>query len=204
MSAVRGAQWHVGFAAKEYTATYRGFQSFLGYYEADEDYYNHTHGVEKRFAAAGRCLNGSTRKMIDLSNNSGAVISHASPALNGVYSADIYAGEAERLIRAHPTESGLYIYLAMQNVHTPMVVPQEYEARYPHVPPGERRTLCGMVSALDDAIGRVVSALKETGLWERTWITFAADNGGSVAFSSSNYPLRKYRLGFLHDDGASR
>ena len=35
--------------------------------------------------------------MIDLSNNSGAVSSHASPALNGVYSADIYAGEAERL-----------------------------------------------------------------------------------------------------------
>jgi arylsulfatase A-like enzyme len=183
-------KWHVGFAAKEYTATYRGFLSFLGYYEADEDYYNHTHGVEKRFRAAGRCANGSTASMVDLSNSTGLDVLHASPALKGKYSADIYAGEAVRIIEAHPAAEGMYMYLAMQNVHTPMKVPAEYEARYPHVPEGERRTLCGMVSALDDAIGKIVAALQAHGLWERTWVTFAADNGGSVAFSSSNYPLR--------------
>ena len=161
-------------------------------YEADEDYFNHTHGVEKRFSAAGRCLNGSTKAMVDLSNSTGSrsIVSHASPSLYGRYSAEIYAGEAARIISTHPLDQGLYIYLAMQNVHTPMKVPAEYEARYPHVPVGERRTLCGMVSALDDVIGKVVAALQSAGLWERTWITFAADNGGSVAFSSSNYPLR--------------
>lgn len=54
-----------------------------------------------------------------------------------------------------------------------------------------------MVSALDDAIGKVVAVLQAQGLWERTWVAFAADNGGSVAFSSSNFPLRGGKFTYL-------
>ena len=34
-------KWHLGFCNWRYTPTYRGFQSFYGFYNAAEDYYTH-------------------------------------------------------------------------------------------------------------------------------------------------------------------
>ena len=34
-------QWHLGFAAKEYLPTHRGFDSFYGYYSGGTDYWDH-------------------------------------------------------------------------------------------------------------------------------------------------------------------
>nr|KAG5695412.1 hypothetical protein BaRGS_033537 [Batillaria attramentaria] len=38
-------KWHLGFCNWKYTPTYRGFDSFLGYYNAAEDYYTHHVGM---------------------------------------------------------------------------------------------------------------------------------------------------------------
>ena len=35
-------KWHLGFYKWEYTPTYRGFDSFYGYYNALEDHFTHT------------------------------------------------------------------------------------------------------------------------------------------------------------------
>ncbi|CAG2122332.1 unnamed protein product, partial [Medioppia subpectinata] len=35
-------KWHLGFARKEYTPTYRGFDSHVGYWGSSEYFYNHT------------------------------------------------------------------------------------------------------------------------------------------------------------------
>ena len=62
-----------------------------------------------------------------------------------------------------------------------------------------------MVTAMDDAIGQVVGALEETGLYENSVILFFSDNGGPVkgwppghgaSFAANNWPLRggKYSL----------
>lgn len=32
----------MGYFKKEYTPTYRGFDSFYGFYNSNEDYYNHS------------------------------------------------------------------------------------------------------------------------------------------------------------------
>ena len=34
-------QWHMGFYKWDYTPTFRGFQSFLGFYSGGEDYFTH-------------------------------------------------------------------------------------------------------------------------------------------------------------------
>ena len=39
-------RWHLGFCNWKYTPTYRGFDSFLGYYVGAEDYYTHIRGRE--------------------------------------------------------------------------------------------------------------------------------------------------------------
>ena len=34
-------KWHLGYNKWEYTPTYRGFDTFCGYYSAAEDHYTH-------------------------------------------------------------------------------------------------------------------------------------------------------------------
>ena len=54
--------------------------------------------------------------------------------------------------------------------------------------------LSGMVSALDDAVGNVTSALREKGILDNTIIIFSTDNGGPAnGFDMNhacNWPLR--------------
>ncbi len=51
----------------------------------------------------------------------------------------------------------------------------------------------GLVESMDDAVGLVLNALKESGIEENTIVIFTSDNGGVAsgdAFSTSNLPLR--------------
>ncbi len=62
---------------------------------------------------------------------------------------------------------------------------------------GGRRKSCGasaMLSAMDDAIGRVLAALRVARLEEDTLIFFISDNGGpTLNTTSRNDPLRGYK-----------
>lgn len=40
-------RWHLGFCNWNYTPTYRGFDSFYGFYSGAEDYYTHRHGKNR-------------------------------------------------------------------------------------------------------------------------------------------------------------
>jgi arylsulfatase A-like enzyme len=66
----------------------------------------------------------------------------------------------------------------------------KYVARFKDVPDENRRTYCGMMSAMDDAIGAVLKKLDDHKLTENTLIFFVSDNGGPPVNSSSNGPLR--------------
>ncbi|WP_299664606.1 sulfatase [uncultured Polaribacter sp.] len=51
----------------------------------------------------------------------------------------------------------------------------------------------GLIESMDDAVGIVLSRIKELGLEENTIIVFTSDNGGVAsgdAFSTTNFPLR--------------
>lgn len=56
-----------------------------------------------------------------------------------------------------------------------------------------------MVKSLDDSVGEVVDALKQSGKLDDTIIVFTTDNGGPTAVelthpnSASNYPLKGVR-----------
>ena len=76
-----------------------------------------------------------------------------------------------------------------------MEAPEKYFARFPHIADPNRRTYAAMVSAMDDAIGRTLAALREQGLEEKTLVIFLNDNGGptmrtTAVNGSNNGPLR--------------
>jgi len=202
-------KWHLGYRLKEYTPTFRGYDSFLGYYNSMEDYWTH-YGPSPTGACSG----------IDLTNATGyknADGIRAAPArLNGTYSSEIYSTRTVEIIADHAAittrtkENGgdgapLYLYLPYQSVHMPNEAPAEAIARYPPIKNAARRSYLGMIAAFDDALGIVTTALKQHRLWANTVLILNGDNGGPVWCSGmndcphaeasmygpvSNYPLR--------------
>ena len=86
-------------------------------------------------------------------------------------------------------------YLAFNAAHTPMEAPETYLARVSNIADSQRRTYAAMMSAMDDAIGKTLAALRDQKLEENTLVIFLNDNGGptmptTTVNGSSNRPLR--------------
>ena len=187
-------KWHLGYFNPKYLPTSRGFDSFFGYYGADLHYFTHTSYDVNPQPPPSWCL--------DLHNDSRCV-----DYLNGTYSLDIYREEAERLIQMHDSSSPMFLYLAMQNVHNPIEVPEEFEHLYYEVRSVDRRRTMAMVTALDYTIARLVESLKQKDngdFWQNTILVFASDNGGwSIPDGQgNNFPLRGSK--FTYFEGGIR
>src|SRR5207244_3484464 len=58
----------------------------------------------------------------------------------------------------------------------------------------KRRTFAAIMSAMDDAVGRVLAKLREMGQEDNTLIFFFSDNGGPTRQTTSNNgPLRGFK-----------
>merc|ERR1719253_885482 len=80
--------------------------------------------------------------------------------------------------------------MAFQNCHAPYSAPQEYLDKFPNLKKGKsRQCYNAMMNALDESVGRIVAALKTSGLYENTVIIWTSDNGGP-AHMANNWPLR--------------
>jgi arylsulfatase len=108
----------------------------------------------------------------------------------------VYTDAAIEFIEAHASEP-FFVYLAFNAPHTPLQVPQTYYDRYAGLDsvPGraallaagvreERlpsvdviRRLYGMISNIDDNVGRLLAQLDESGIRENTLVIFLTDNG---------------------------
>merc|ERR1719430_273939 len=84
------------------------------------------------------------------------------------------------IIADHNPETPLFLYLPFQSVHGPLEAPEEYLDLYPDIEDPQRQLYLAMVTAMDDAVGQVVGALEEAGLYQDSVILFFSDNGGPV------------------------
>ena len=105
------------------------------------------------------------------------------------YTTDAFADRAVDWIERN-RERPFLLYLAFNAVHMPLNATERYLARFPNIADPNRRTFAGMMSAMDDAVGRVMDTLRKQGLEENTLVVFFSDNGGPVATTASNGPLR--------------
>ncbi|XP_028982499.1 arylsulfatase B isoform X2 [Diachasma alloeum] len=175
-------KWHLGFYKKEYTPTFRGFDSHFGYWSGHQDYYNH------EFESSDNYRGYDMRRNMSVSYET-----------KNRYSTDLYTEETVRLIDTHDKTTPMFIYLAHAAVHSGnsenlLQAPDEEVVKFFYISDPERRKYAAMVSKLDQSVGEVVAALRRREMLPNSIILFVADNGaptfGPHHNAGSNYPLR--------------
>jgi arylsulfatase A-like enzyme len=110
------------------------------------------------------------------------------------YLTDAFAREAVDYIDRHQDEP-FFLYLAFNAVHTPMHADDARLEKFSAISDKKRRTYAAMMSAMDDAVGKVMKALRDKDLAENTLVFFFSDNGGPTMMGTTtngsvNLPLR--------------
>ena len=158
-------KWNIGFAAGS-RPTERGFDEFLGFRSGNIHYFKHTyHGEYDMFRGTGR------------------------QHVEG-YSTDIFADAACEFIRRNAAKPW-FVYLPFNAPHYVSTVntapgekpewhvPGKHLERYgwPAADPTEKHRYLALLTALDDAVGRVLDTLDQTGQRENTLVMFISDMG---------------------------
>ncbi len=119
-----------------------------------------------------------------------------------MYLTDAFTREAIRFLKTPRQGKPFFLYLAYNAVHSPMqakladVNAKPFEALDVH-----RRIFAGVLSNLDQNIGKILETLRQQDLEENTLIFFISDNGGPTReLTSSNRPLRGGK-GNLYEGG---
>ncbi len=169
-------KWHLGSFDKAYWPNARGFDHAYGHLFGALDYFTHIRDGKLDWYRNGV------------------------PLEEEGYTTHLLAREATAFIGRQDKSKPFLLYLPFNAVHTPLQVPQEYLKPYAHLK-SQRRTLAGMLAAMDEAIGQVVAAVEAKGLRGQTLFVFSSDNGGyAPGRVTDNGPLRAGK-GTLYEGG---
>jgi arylsulfatase A-like enzyme len=158
-------KWHLGDQPHLYP-TKRGFDEFMGSLANPGSYYE-------------------PRQWVDSLNR-------ITPG-KGFYTTEAFADRAVDWIERNK-ERPFFLYLPFNAEHAPLHATEKYLARFPEIKEEKRRTFAAMLSAMDDAIGRVLAKVREIGAENNTLIVFFSDNGGPTpSTTSSNGPLHGFK-----------
>jgi arylsulfatase A-like enzyme len=113
------------------------------------------------------------------------------------YTTHLLRDEACRIIEKQPADKPLFLYVPFNGIHSPHQVPEEYLKPYANLA-GSRQKIAGMLSAVDEAVGKITETLGKTGRGSNTLIVFSSDNGGPPA--TDNTPLTGFK-GSLWEGG---
>jgi arylsulfatase A-like enzyme len=172
-------KWHQGFSPAHHPLS-RGFDEFFGFLVGGHNFILHQ-DAEPVFGSAHShdlIYRGREKQKLD------------------GYTTDRFTDEAIDFIDRQ-TAKPWFLYLAYNAVHTPLEIVAQHKDRIPeNVTDPARRGYLSLLLGLDDAIGRVIGRLKQTGEDKNTLIFFFSDNGGSgrkpyLAYNTGvNTPLR--------------
>lgn len=162
-------KWHLGEKETQHP-NHRGFDYFYGFIAGSRSY----------FYQPGKD---------DKPGNTHQILENDKPVRFDGYLTDVLAEKAVSFIHSN-RNNPFFIYWAPNAVHTPMEATSEDLQRFSGHP---RQTLAAMTYALDRGVGRIVSELKASGLYNNTLIFFLSDNGGAHNNQSSNLPLKGFK-----------
>ncbi len=112
------------------------------------------------------------------------------PRREGEYLTDRLSDEAVKFIREN-RDRPFFLNMDYYAVHTPLMGKPELIDQYEGKSWKEQDNAVygAMIQAVDDATGKILRALDEAGVADRTLVIFTSDNGGLLG-STSNLPLR--------------
>lgn len=155
-------KWHLGVSEESWPNAH-GFDEFYGFLAGCVDYYSHIF-----YWGMGK----GTDPVHDLWENRKEVWR------DGEYLTEVLTAKAVEYVRVGG-DKPFFLYLPYNAPHYPMHAPRKYLDRFQDLPP-DRRIMAAMVAAVDDGVGEIVRALKETGQYDNTVIFVSSDNGPSA------------------------
>lgn len=172
-------KWHLGFS-KDHHPQSRGFEDFYGFLVGAHNFHLKKGAAPKFASAMSQNLIYRGRETVQVDG----------------FATDVFTDEAIGFMKRHK-EQPWFLYLAYNAVHTPLEISEKVKDRIPaDVKDPARRGYLALLLGLDDAMGRLLDHLKESGADQNTLIIFISDNGGSnvapfFAYNTGiNRPLR--------------
>jgi len=166
-------KWHLG-DEDEYQPDRRGF---------DEVYIHGCGGI-------GQTYSGSCG---DVPGNSyfGPTVKH-----NGKfektegYCTDVFFGQAMKWIESVKGKQPFYMHITPNAPHGPLNVPEKYEKMYEGKVDKQAAKFFGMITNIDENVGKLLAKVKELGLDDNTLVVFMNDNGGTAGCRVFNAGMR--------------
>jgi len=172
-------KWHLGFS-KNHHPQARGFDDFFGFLVGGHNYALRK-DAEPKFSSVysyNLLYRGREPQKVD------------------GFATDLFTDEAIGFMKRNQ-EKPWFLYLAYNAPHTPLEISAKLKERVPaDVKDPDRRGYLALLIGLDDAVGRIMAHLRDSGADENTLVIFLSDNGGSgvapfLAYNTGvNRPLR--------------
>ena len=107
------------------------------------------------------------------------------------YCTDVFFGQALKWIdRQRRAKAPFFAYITPNAPHGPLVCPEEYQKKYNGKVPANVAAFFGMITNIDDNVGRLLEKLKEWGIEQNTLVIFMNDNGGTAGVRVHNAGMR--------------
>lgn len=172
-------KWHLGHGEPEFSPLRHGFEHTYGCHGGCVDYYTLKYGEKPDWFRQGE------------------------PLVEEGYSTDLLTEEAVRWLNQRRAAEPFFLFLAYtaphygkgwdadkkQTTNLLQSKPADRE-RNAHITAAKRREYAGMVTAMDDGVGRVLEVLRSRQLADNTLVIFTSDNGGDPNYGGHNGPLR--------------
>ncbi len=161
-------KWHLGINPP-FQPTKRGFDEFYGTL-ANTSFFHPSQFVDSRVST-------EVQKVDD----------------PDFYTTDAYAERAVDWLDKQQ-DRPWFLYVPFNAQHAPLQATQKYLDRFQHIRDEKHRTFAAMMSAMDDAVGKILDKVREMGQEQNTLIFFLSDNGGPTGSTTSrNIPLRGFK-----------
>ncbi|GMI39553.1 hypothetical protein TeGR_g8169 [Tetraparma gracilis] len=184
----QSGKWHLGHHSWKHTPVGHGFDEFHGVLNCCCAYYSKSY------------FHPLYGHKIDWRNNTEAV----APAPSK-HSSEEFADRLIEIIETHHVsrpEQPLFMMLTLTAPHSPLQSEERHTAMCAHVHTDRRRTFCGLMMSVDEAVARVRAAMEKHDMWDNSIVTFMNDNGGNVWEGGRNYPYRGGKMSSF--EGGSR
>ena len=157
-------KWHLGFSYR-FLPAQRGFDESFGF------------------------LGGAHTYLPAPEGKKSGIFRNSEEVRETEYLTDAFAREGASFIERNAPKP-FFLYLAFNAVHAPLDTRPDKREQFKHITDTKRRSYAAMLSALDDAVGRVLGQLDKSGVSQNTLVFFISDNGGPTGANASlNTPL---------------